>query len=108
MMNWNSHMTSGGWILSILAAAIVLSLVIAAGVWIARELRNRRNDDGGPSALEILDRASRAAKSTPISTSNYVARSRRRRLSSHTRPEPRSMSEPNPRGNDGVVHGLLT
>jgi uncharacterized membrane protein len=69
MMHGNSHMTSGGWILSILAAAIVLSLVIAAGVWIARELRNRRNDDGGPSALEILDRR---LASGEINTDQYV------------------------------------
>jgi len=55
-MNWNSHMSSGEWIFSILATVIVLSLVIAAGLWIAHELRNRRNAAGGPSALEILDR----------------------------------------------------
>jgi uncharacterized membrane protein len=58
MMDWNGHMSSGGWFFSILATVIILALVGAAIVWIARELgatRNRRPAAAMP-AQELLDR----------------------------------------------------
>jgi putative membrane protein len=54
MMDWNGHMSSGGWILSIL----VIIVIGAAIVWIAREL-SARPDRGGAAVMsprEILDR----------------------------------------------------
>jgi hypothetical protein len=60
MMNWNSHMTSGGWIFSILATVVVLSLVIAAGVWIAHELHNRWQLQAPPETRASLDERPRA------------------------------------------------
>lgn len=58
MMDWNNHMTSGGWMVSILATVIILMPIVAALVWISRELRDRRDPgpSGASSALEILDR----------------------------------------------------
>jgi uncharacterized membrane protein len=57
MMDWNGHMSSGGW-LSILALLIMVAIVGAAIVWIAREVGASR--DWGPapevSARAILDR----------------------------------------------------
>jgi uncharacterized membrane protein len=58
MMYWNNHMTAGGWIVSIFATVIILALLVAAVLWIARELRDRgeRRRVAPSSALEILDR----------------------------------------------------
>lgn len=56
MMYWNNHMTSGGWIFSILATVIILALLVAAVVWITRAVRIRRGPVTATSALEILDR----------------------------------------------------
>jgi uncharacterized membrane protein len=57
MMDWNGHMSSGGWIFSILAMIIILALIAATIVWIARELSNRRNRGPGTlmSARKVLD-----------------------------------------------------
>jgi hypothetical protein len=58
MMDWNGHMTAGGWIFSILGMLIIFVLVLAAVVWLVRD----SNKDGGrvdassTSARDILDR----------------------------------------------------
>jgi putative membrane protein len=57
MMYWGNHMSTGGWILSILGTLIILALIVAAIVWIVSEAGNR---GGGQtvlavSAREILD-----------------------------------------------------
>ena len=85
MMYWNNHMTSGGWIVSILATVIVLMLVVAALVWLRRELRDRRDPgpSGASSALEILDRR---LASGEIKTDQYVEL--RRTLLSRPEPAP--------------------
>ncbi len=54
MMFGNNHMTSGGWIVMVLATVIILALLATAAVWITSRLRHRR--DGEASAQEILDR----------------------------------------------------
>jgi uncharacterized membrane protein len=56
MMYWNNHMTSGGWIFSILTTVIILALLVAAIVWVTRAMRIRRGAAAATSALEILDR----------------------------------------------------
>jgi uncharacterized membrane protein len=55
MMDWNGHMSTGGWIFSILAIIVILALIVAAIAWIVRDLSDRR-DRGLASAREILDR----------------------------------------------------
>src|SRR5438128_12089714 len=56
MMYWNGHMTTGGWIISILWTAIVIALVIALIVWISSALsRPGSNAPTEGSAREILD-----------------------------------------------------
>jgi uncharacterized membrane protein len=58
MMDWNGNMSTGGWIFSGLGMLIILVLVVAAIVWIARELGARRDRGSGNamSAPELLDR----------------------------------------------------
>jgi len=57
MMDWNGHMTGGGWVASILAMIIMLALVVGAIVWITRLFSERPSTSGAQStsALEILD-----------------------------------------------------
>jgi len=56
-MYWNGHMTTGGWIISILWTAIVIALVIALIVWLSSALsRPHSNARAEGSAREILDR----------------------------------------------------
>jgi len=53
MMDWNGHMSTGGWISSIFVIIVVLALV-AAIAWTARD----RRDPGAATAVsarEILD-----------------------------------------------------
>jgi uncharacterized membrane protein len=60
MMYWNGHMTTGGWIISILWTLIIFALVAGAIAWLVAELSGRnastveRTSEG--SAREILDR----------------------------------------------------
>jgi uncharacterized membrane protein len=56
MMDWNGHMSSGGWAFSILGMIILLTLVAAAVVWIAREIGNRAGPMAVLSEAQILDR----------------------------------------------------
>ncbi|HEY5045583.1 MAG TPA: hypothetical protein VII53_06980 [Solirubrobacteraceae bacterium] len=63
-MYWNGHMTTGGWIISILWTVIIFALIAGAIAWLVSELsgRNTTTDpSSGGSAREILDR--RLAKS---------------------------------------------
>jgi uncharacterized membrane protein len=85
MMYGNNHMTTGGWVVSIFAAVILLALVGATAVWISRRLRDRRDARpvGAPSAREILDR--RLANGE-IKTDQYVEL--RRTLVSPPEPAP--------------------
>ena len=89
MMDWNGHMSTGGWVFSILSMTIILALVIAAIAWIARELSNRRNP--GPataiSAREILDRR---LASGEINAEQYV----QLRQTLGARPDPAAKSTP--------------
>ncbi|HEY7893143.1 MAG TPA: hypothetical protein VIC05_13130 [Solirubrobacteraceae bacterium] len=62
MMYWNGHMSTGGWIISVLWTVIVLALVAAAIVWLISAL-SRGNpvdrsavDRSEASAREIIDR----------------------------------------------------
>jgi putative membrane protein len=58
MMDWNGHMSGGGWFFSILTVIIVVAIVGAVIVWIAREFSR----ESGPRASsddaskDILDR----------------------------------------------------
>jgi uncharacterized membrane protein len=58
MMSSYDHMSSGGWIISILVAVLILGLVVVAVVWTRRKLTDRQGggSTGAPSAREILDR----------------------------------------------------
>jgi uncharacterized membrane protein len=60
MMYWNGHMTTGGWIISILWTVIIFALIAGAIAWLVAELSNRnprRTDTSSEgSAREILDR----------------------------------------------------
>jgi uncharacterized membrane protein len=60
MMYWNGHMTTGGWVISILWTVIIFALIAGAVAWLVAELSNRnpRRTDTSPegSAREILDR----------------------------------------------------
>jgi putative membrane protein len=57
MMYWGNHMSTGGWIFSILGTLIILALIVAAIVWIVSEAGNRGGGRVGSavSAREILD-----------------------------------------------------
>jgi putative membrane protein len=58
MMYWSGHMSTAGWILSVLWTLIVVALVVAGIVWLISTLGDRgagaRSREG--SAREILDR----------------------------------------------------
>lgn len=60
MMYWNGHMTTGGWIISILWTLIVFALIAGAIAWLVAELSGRNATTRGAtyegSAREILDR----------------------------------------------------
>jgi uncharacterized membrane protein len=60
MMYWNGHMTTGGWVISILWTVIIFVLIAGAIAWLVSELSNRnprRTDTTSEgSAREILDR----------------------------------------------------
>jgi len=60
MMYWNGHMTTGGWIISILWTVIIFALIAGAVAWLTSELRGRNavTPDTAPegSPREILDR----------------------------------------------------
>jgi putative membrane protein len=57
MMYWGNHMSTGGWIFSILGTLIILALIVAAIVWIVSAAGNRGGGRAAPavSAREILD-----------------------------------------------------
>jgi uncharacterized membrane protein len=58
MMYWGDHMSTGGWIFSVLATLIFLALIVALISWFlsatSTNTNANRGDDG--SAQEILDR----------------------------------------------------
>ena len=57
MMYWGHHMTTGGWIFSVVATLIVIGLVVAAIVRLTPAPGGRRGATAAPSpAREILDR----------------------------------------------------
>jgi uncharacterized membrane protein len=58
MMYWNGHMSTAGWILSVLWTLIIVALVIAGIVWLVSTLSNRevRGTQSSTSVREILDR----------------------------------------------------
>jgi hypothetical protein len=51
MMDWNGHMSGGGWFFSILTVIIVVAIVGAVIVWIAREFSR----ESGPRASSEID-----------------------------------------------------
>jgi uncharacterized membrane protein len=57
MMDWNGHMSTGGWVFSVLAMIIILALVVAVIFWVARQIgvRHDRGAAAAMSAREILD-----------------------------------------------------
>ncbi len=58
-MFYQHNMGAGGWVFMALANIIILSLVIAFIVWLARDLRtrpHRHHITSGATASEILDR----------------------------------------------------
>jgi putative membrane protein len=60
MMYWNGHMTTGGWVISILWTVIIFALIAGAIAWLVSELSGRNASTADPSsegsAREILDR----------------------------------------------------
>jgi uncharacterized membrane protein len=54
MMYWGNHMSTGGWIFSILGTLIILALIVGVIVWIVSEAGNRGSSPA-VSAREILD-----------------------------------------------------
>jgi len=61
MMYWNGHMTTGGWIISILWTLIIFALIAGAIAWLVAELSGRNatstiETTSEGSAREILDR----------------------------------------------------
>jgi uncharacterized membrane protein len=60
MMYWNGHMTTGGWIISILWTLIIFALIAGAIAWLVSELSHRNpgtaDTSSEGSAREILDR----------------------------------------------------
>jgi uncharacterized membrane protein len=67
MMYWGNHMTTGGWILSILGTLIIVALIVGAIAWIVSELGYRGGSRAAPvvPAREILDRRLASAEITP-------------------------------------------
>jgi uncharacterized membrane protein len=74
-MYWNGHMSTGGWILSVLWTLIIIALVTGGLVWLVSALANRHRDTTGytgeagsgtpdASAREILDRRLASAELT--------------------------------------------
>lgn len=60
-MYWNGHMSTGGWILSVLWTLIIVALIGGGIVWLISAIGNRgpSSPDAkapSPSAREILDR----------------------------------------------------
>ncbi len=55
MMYWGNHMSTGGWIFSILGTFILVVLILAAVVWLASD-RGDNPQASGQSSGEILDR----------------------------------------------------
>jgi putative membrane protein len=58
MMYWTGHMSTGGWILSVLWTLTIVALVVAGIVWLVSTLGSRGTAPrtSGPSARETLDR----------------------------------------------------
>jgi uncharacterized membrane protein len=52
-MMYGNHMSTGGWMLSIGATVIILTLIVAAIVWLASARRRETGQDASPG--EILD-----------------------------------------------------
>jgi uncharacterized iron-regulated membrane protein len=67
MMNWNGHMTTGGWVFSIVGMLIIVTLVGVAVVWLAGEMAHAgRNSTAAPSAPETPDRSLPDGKIGPV------------------------------------------
>jgi uncharacterized membrane protein len=59
MMYWGNHMSTGGWIFSILGTLIILGLIVGVIVWAVSAASDRSSRDDShsrASAREILDR----------------------------------------------------
>ena len=58
MMYWGNHMSTGGWIFSILGTLIIIGLIVALIVWAVSQRgdRSATATGAGGSAREILDR----------------------------------------------------
>jgi putative membrane protein len=59
MMYWGNHMSTGGWIFSILATLIFLALIVALILWLASSTSSSaglRPGESRESPKEILDR----------------------------------------------------
>ena len=58
MMYWNGHMSTAGWILSIVWTLIIIALVIAGIVWLVSAVSTRGTEmrASSASARAILDR----------------------------------------------------
>lgn len=57
MMDWSGHMSTAGWIFSVLWTVIIIALVVVAVVWLVSALSERRDrgTTSRASAREILD-----------------------------------------------------
>ncbi len=60
MMDWDGHMTTGGWILAILWMVIIVGLIAGALYWLVASLTGKTTSQQSSttegSAREILDR----------------------------------------------------
>jgi uncharacterized membrane protein len=67
MMYWGNHMTTGGWILSILGTLIIIGFIVGAIMWLASTARNPTDDRVSPTetAREVLDRRLASDEITP-------------------------------------------
>ena len=56
-MDWSGHMSTAGWIFSVLWTVIIIALVVVAVVWLISALSERRDRGTAParSARELLD-----------------------------------------------------
>jgi uncharacterized membrane protein len=90
MMDWNGHMSAGGWVFSIFGMLILLALLAATVVWIAREVGNRRGPVAAMSGSQILDRR---LASGEIKTEEYE----QLRKTLGLRPDPAPASDPHGR-----------
>jgi uncharacterized membrane protein len=58
MMDYGGNMSTGGWVLTILATLFLIALAVGAVIWLVSSLTGRGDSNPAPraSAREILDR----------------------------------------------------